>query len=428
MQGGSVNPMVGDYSSMEAAKDTKTVTFRCDYDKVARGDFKKHGDYCGYAKNSDYVSYFIPPDAQSTNAFQYFIAHNAKFFSSDGLNSPYKYYQFFSGMNIDMLKNGEFDDTPPTGFAIVHDGDFVLGFTRKELLARLYISPSLVINAFKPMERQKETLSLNDYEATYQITPYKFTLAMALPHLGRLLGLPDAAAFPGALSQQQQQSLKLYDGLLNGSLAKRDMNRYASIRFSYLHPYLAKDSSPAAQNIVQTAFPPEGEGFINEYLPSYKLDKIEIFVFDKNGALMPVKTFKTDDIMRVIISPEEFPALLYRHRLEKAVVRYTHTAIPPKREWISELDILGAGFIFSDMAENIQTDLHIERFYNISGLSKICINETRYVKRLAERGYNQEDIKVFQSYLKDTRDMTCTPNQLEIIEHLPEIILKTVPL
>ncbi|MDR2401379.1 MAG: hypothetical protein LBD73_06995, partial [Deferribacteraceae bacterium] len=149
LQTGSVNPLTLDYPSMERAKDIKTVMFRCDYDKVARADFKKHGDYCGYAKNSDYVSYFIPPDAQSTNTFRYFAAHNAKYFSVDGLNSPYKYYQFFSGMNIDRLKRLDFNDLPPTGFAVTHDEDVILGFTRKELLARLYIAPSLIISSFE---------------------------------------------------------------------------------------------------------------------------------------------------------------------------------------------------------------------------------------------------------------------------------------
>jgi hypothetical protein len=221
LQTGSVNPNTFDFPSMESAKDIKTVSFRCDYDKVARADFKKHGDYCGYAKNSDYVSYFIPPDSQSTNTFRYFTAHNAKLFLHDGLNSPYKYYLFFSGMDIERLKRLDFNDLPPTGFAVSHDEDIILGFTKKELLARLYITPILTINAFESGAKEV----LGDYTATYQLPPYKFTLKLTVPSLGRFLGLPDEERYKGALSQKQIQELSLYNGLLKGSLEKRDMNR-----------------------------------------------------------------------------------------------------------------------------------------------------------------------------------------------------------
>jgi hypothetical protein len=422
MQTGSVNPMTVDYPSMEKATDVKTVSFRCDYDKVARADFKKHGDYCGYAKNSDYVSYFIPPDTQSTNSFRYFAAHNAKLFFEDGLNSPYKYYQVFTGMNLERLKKFDFNDLPPIGFAVTYDEDIILGFTAKELLARLYIAPTLTVNSFE-LKARREGVTFSDYEATYQIPPYKFTLKMLQPSMARFLGLPDSERFPGALSQRQTGELALYNGLLKASLEKRDMNRYGSFRQAHVHPYLA-DGTPG---FIKTVSPLAGEGFFNEYLPPYRLYQIEIFIIDnKTGALRLSKLFKFDDILRVIISPEDFPVLFYRHKYEKVMVRYTHIALPPKLVRNKNIDALGAPFIYSDMARRIQTELYIEKFYDISGLSKICVNEEQYKKRLAERGYNESDIKVFQSYLKDARD-ACTPNQLEIIEHLPEIILKTVP-
>ncbi|MDR2104375.1 MAG: hypothetical protein LBP51_01325 [Deferribacteraceae bacterium] len=419
LQLGSVNPLAVDYLSMEAAKDVKTVSFRCDYDKVARADFRKHGDYCGYAKNSDYVSYFIPPDSQSTNIFRYLLAHNAKLFEQDGLNSPFKYYLFFSNMDIERLKRTDFNDLAPTGFAVSHDDDIVIGFTKKELLARLYITPILAINSF---EGGAEDL-LSDYTATYQLPPYKFTLKMSVASLGRFLGLPDPDSYKSALTQRQKQELKIYSGLLKGSLDKREMNRYAADRALFLHPYLAPNS---LRGFLKTARPLQGEGFLNEYLPAYRLYQIELFIIDnKTGKARLAKLFRLDDILSVIISPDEFAALIYRHRFEKVMVRYTHIALPPKLAESRNVASLGTAFIYSDMARRIHTELYIEKVYDLSELPRICVNEQQYKRRLAARGYNEDDIRIFQSYLKDSQDR-CTPNQLEIIEHLPEILLKTV--
>jgi hypothetical protein len=426
MQTGSVNPAVLDYQSMERAKDVKTVSFRCDYDKVARADFKKYGDYCGYAKNSDYVSYFVPPDSQSTNTFRSFIAHNAKLFLNDGINSPYKYYLYFSGMDLEKLKKGEVYDAPPTGFAVSYENDFILGFTRKELLARLFIAPTLIINSFETKggaaarATTRGAVALSDYETTYQIPPYKFTLQMSAPDMGRFLGLPDPKNFQGYLSARQTETLNTYNGLLKGTLEKRDMNRYAAELPAYRYPYLGGNTA-----LIKTARPLPGESFLNEYLPAYRLYQIEIFLFDKNGKPRPAKLFRFEDILRVIVSAEDFPALLYRHKQEKVMVRYVHIALPPKNDG-GLPDTMGTGFIYSDMARRIHTELYIERFYDISDLSAMCVNEEQYQKRLARRGYNQEDIKVFRTYLKNTKD-ACTLNQTEITEHLPEIILQTVP-
>jgi hypothetical protein len=423
---GSVNPDVRNYNALENNAQVKRIVFNCDFDKVARQEFHQFGDYCKKSANLDYVSYFVPPDIQSTVGYREHIIQNIKVRTKN--NMIYKHYLPLFGNDEDRFWARDMDLHPPTSFAVRNSDTYVIVLTKKDILGRVYIAPTLSVRSFKPRAGVLAN-NITDYNISYQIPPYLYTVPYALDHTSELLGAPDKSNYLKLLTPEQKEDLAAYDDTLrkyfetNGELQDRNSVTFADIVFPILGKEKYNKGLPSPINVPLS--PAYNGKYLSDFLPPYQLEKIEIFLEDSSGSVNLQKRFSKDDIYKVIEAKDEQAALFYKGGLAgKPILRYTYTAIPPAmddgRLW-TEFEALGLGYIYSDIAKTIIADMHIDKLYDIADLSRLCVNEKNFSEKLLSGGYTQETVRRYLSRLRSDAVPGCSRNQLEIVERLPMI-------
>jgi hypothetical protein len=424
---GSVNSNVRNYNALENSAQVKRVVFNCDFDKVARQEFNQLGDYCRKTTNVDYVSYFIPPDIQSTTGYREHIIQNIKIRTHG--NMIYKHYLPLFGNDEARFLSRDMDLQPPTSFAVQSGNAYTIVLTKKDILGRVYIAPTLSIRSFKP--RAGITANkITDYDISYQIPPYLYTVQYALNHTSELLGAPDKSKYIQPLTLEQKEELAVYNDTLRKYFEKYEelQDKKSITPADIVFPILGKEKqNKGLPSPINVPLSPAYNGkYLSDFLPPYQIEKIEIFLEDSSRSVNLQKRFSKEDIYKVIDDENRQAALFYKGNLAgRPLLRYTYTAIPPAADdgllW-AEIESLGLGYIYSDIAKTIIVDMYIDKLYNISELSKLCVNEGAFSEKLLNNGHTQETVFRYLSYLRSDAVPGCSQNQLEIVEHLPTIL------
>lgn len=430
--GGSVNYDVRDYQALMKAGDIKKVDYYCNFEKIAGGDMEAYGDYCLKADNEDYVSRYVSFDVQSTNVYRNHLVQMVAMVSMEkGGAWQLKYYQIFSLDDYDKLMVYDIEPAQPTSFTLLDDDGFQIIISKADLLARRKIYPELTVHSLK--SDVTPPASINDFNIKYQIAPYIYNIKYSDPLRGRLLGLPDYQVFAGK-----------YD-----SVKEIQINRYAEELDKYWKNPTAYKYDPAKATVVDFAIPQLGrekfssdnvptdirprpvspyvyEGLLNDYLPSYVLDRVEIVYIDTAGVEKVAKTFTNDDIMNVLVSYEDHSALVYGDTPVDGwvAIRFIHKAQPPAVSGLKPVtaEQLGIGYIYSDIGTEIHTSLYVERFYQINKLPRACVNDKEFISSMIDAGYAEEDALNVLSGMDPAPFTKCTPAQTSIGEMLPYII------
>ncbi len=427
--GGSVDYNVRSYEELSQSPAKKTVNYYCNFDRIARQDFNALGDYCSKANNQDYVSYFVPFDIQSTTGFDSYLIHNVSEINSN--NKNYKYYQIYSNNNLTRLSQFDFDIAPPTSFAIMLDNNsYAIAITKRDLLARTTVYPGLYIHSLAP-DNGTTGDQIGDYTVTFSIPPYSYKIKYNDSTIGRMLGLPDYTNLTGALDAKRKADLKAYNDALNSYWKSPEKYKYSPAKITaidYAIPQLGvnkfKNPSMPSDLILRVQSPQNEEKLANQYLPFYELRSIDII--QVSGSTESVlKTFTGDDIAKVLISFDDNPALIYKGNVSDArlVIRYNHEVVRPQmlglQKYYSEL--LGIGYIYSDIAPKIETNLAIERYYPLEKLPTDCIDVKKLTDTLNNKGVKKESIDRLVSRLSKERMRSCTMDQKSIGDILPAL-------
>ena len=426
--GGSVNFDTRNFNDFSREKTTKTVNYYCNFERIATQDFSKSGDYCLKADNHDYVSYFIPFDIQSTTEFKSHLTRTVSEAKRTG--KSYKYYQIYSGNNLNRLLTFDFDISPPTSFAIIVDNDsYFIALTKKDLLARYIIYPGLNIRSLQPVN-ETESDRVDGYTVTFSIPPYSFKAQYEDSVIGRLLGLPNYYQLTGVLDGNRKLDLSKYNESLADYWSFPNKYKYSHDMISivdYAIPRLGAEKFKNSTLPSDLDLRPEPlidqEGYINDYLPYYRLRSIEIVQLSDNIENV-LKTFSGDDIAEALISLNDYSALVYKGSSTegRVVIRYNHEAEKPNSLGISNYysESLGVGYIYSDIASLIETNLNIEKFYTLEKLPVNCMDIKKITETMNKRGVQRDKIDYFVSRLSKEKYNNCTAVQKSINDILPD--------
>lgn len=416
-----------DFDSFLGRGAEKTVSYNCDYAKVAKGEFTKMWDYCEAPDNQDYVSYFIPPDIQSSSGYSAFLAANVFSLSRRGEDSSYKYYQVFAGNDLARLQKLDMKQVQPESFAVENDGKVFIAINKRDLLARVYIAPSYSLISFAPSKAQPD--QLRDYSVSYQIMPYLFTIPYEDSMMGRYMGLPDYSVFGGSLSIAQKSDLNKYNVVLTDYWKKpggftssaKVLSAEDFVFPQYSGARLLKSTEAGSPVPVKFALPPDGGGYLNDYLPPYQLTRIDII--DSNGKIL--KRFDSDDIYRTLISVNDWESLIYADNKTEdgVIIRYTHEAIEPRNVNFNKAlsKRLGIDYVYSDIAPVINTDMKINNFFPIKDLPAVCIDKNALSAFLTQRTGQAEDAGKYLNLLNQAQSSRCTANERSMMYWLHDI-------
>ncbi|MDR0454636.1 MAG: hypothetical protein LBH05_07490 [Deferribacteraceae bacterium] len=418
---GSVNVNVRNFDDFSQEKKKKSVNYFCSFDKIVTRNFNAFGDYCLKADNHDYVSYFMTFDIQSTTGFASYLMQSVSEIKSN--NTNYKYYQIYSNNNLNKLSHFDFDTALPTSFAVTLDSaSYAVVITKKDLLARVTVYPGLFIRSLKPDNNSAGDL-IKDYSVTFSIPPYSFKVYYDDSVIGRLLGLPDYSELTGVLTAERKAELKAYNDALNEYWKSPEKFKYNPDKITvvdYAIPHLGaekfKNHAIPADLPLRTGPLTGEEKFINAYLPYYELRSLDIVELSGSGENI-LKTFTIYDISNVMISLDDSAALVYKGKTGdgQIIVRYNHEAVKPQISGLQKnySERMGIGYIYSDIASTIETNLNIEKFYPLEKLPINCIDNNKWNKK--------ESLDKLLPRLSKEKARNCTIAQKSIGSALPDL-------
>lgn len=382
---GGVNSKTYNYALLSQHEDRKVVDYVCNYEKIAAQDFSRFGDYCPKAPNQDYVSYFIPPDVQSTVGFRVFTAQSVANIANGQNSGRLVYFNIYSESG--NAEDFSFKLTPPTSFAMEFKDYRYIAITKRDLLARQTVYPELTVRSFAVDTGKAGTL-LSDYSVTYQIGSYIFKVPYTDNQTGRYLGLPTFEEYQGSLSGQRKISLEAYSVAISSFWENPMGHRYSAdylTGMDYAIPAVGRSKVKRGVNTdagVKIAPPAENEGLLSDYLPSYKLKEINIVYTGADGAESVVHTYSEDEIYSLLINPDADAALVYRALVipDELSLNFVYEANEPLLTGLTrtQLDTLGLGYIYSDIAYTLVVNLAIENYYKLENFPVACLTEDTF--------------------------------------------------
>ena len=416
LSGGSVDKNVRDFNALQASGKTKRVDYYCSFDKIAAAT----GEYCIGGDNQDYVSYFTKFDNASVRNQ---LINTVSMINSEPVSGQLRYYQIYAPQgSFEKLKQYDIEDTPPTSFAIKDGESFRLVISKSDLLMRAKIYPGLNIMAVE----DAQTMNINDYTAVYRLVPYVFKVKYADAEIARILGLPDYTELAGKLDSIKKIQLNNYISMLNEFWQAPDAQKYSADKLTgmdYAMPQLALPKLGSAESSINLKISPPfpSEGLLNSYLPSYDLEKIMLIYSDASGNELIAHTFERNDIIRTLISYDN-EALVYTDAIPEGdiTLRFVHKATAPAATGLnsSAAETLGLGWIYSDIAATAETNLHIERFYQLEELPRNCVDKDKFIISFIDKGHTKAEAENIYERLNPVKSAKCTPAQRSIGELL----------
>jgi hypothetical protein len=348
------------YDALLARDAVKRVDFSCDYDKIAQGQFARFGDYCRTAGTSDYVSYYVPADIQATKGFTGYLAQTAAGIRNSNHPGSLKYFQEYAG-SYEVLLQYQLKNSLPTSFVALYDDNLFVSLSAADLLLRQTIYPSLNINTF-----EGNTL-------TYRIGPKGFEVPFRDVETGRLMGLPD---YGGLNADAYTAELNKYRASM-GAYPEYSADRLNPL--DYAIPQAGAEKARAGQGgAAGKVTPPQsGEDLLHNYLPSYVLERVDIVLITPAGTEKVAVSYSSDDILRVLVSTEENPALFYSGKIaegDRLALRFSHLAQKPAADGLKEQKAksLGIDQIYGEMQKRVDTWLYVDKFFDLKKLNAAC--------------------------------------------------------
>jgi hypothetical protein len=415
---------VRDYDSLMAANQVKRIDYYCNFEKIAIGDFQQHGDYCQMADNQDYVSYFTSFDVQSTNLYRPYLIQTVNMIASENVPGQLRYYQIFSGDDFLKLTRYEVEHKQPTSFALKDKDSYHIVISKPDLLMRTKIYPEYSVLSLR-YEGQEEPKNVGEYIVRYRIAPYTFDKPYGDIQSSRILGLPDRTAVAGRLNSVQRLQLNSYSTLIERYWSYNRQYQYSTdyiTALDYALPQLLL-AKQGFQSELSFPVPPPlpEEGLLNDYLPAYELQEVQIVYADGFGSERVLQSYNKDDIAKVIISYEN-EALTYSTLVnhDSFGIRFIYKPMLPRVKDIDPAlaDELGISYIYSTLGATIETQLNVLRFYELEKLPRACVDERAMIEGFIAKGRTEADARALLARMSSEQVKTCTADQISIGEQL----------
>lgn len=366
---------------LEKSTGIKHSEINCDFDKIAKGPSGEH--FCSTDDNANYVSYFVSYNYQVMPKTSLdFLLNLTQQLDKDNKKIEKSLVQssFYNKNKEDI----NYNSITPTSFVTEKDNKLSIFISKNDVLLRKNIYPSLV---FKSLEKPKEEYldNLPDYKIKFLIYPHLLTADYTSNWISAFLGIPSFSDVENLLvNGKKDEVFKYFDNLENKS--SKDSNtllKGTNISFFELaRPFVFHDKIEKAnksKNALIPSLPSDNEGFINEYLPSYTLNKIEIIKKSENDKELVIKKWDDSQIRDMILNNDETSGFYFDadKTNDKLIIRYTHKVNNPRYrgEGYMRSNMSGLSTIYENLKNTIVTDINVAESFKLKDLPLDCINK-----------------------------------------------------
>ncbi len=421
------------YETLVENTEIKKTVYSCVFDnqKYAYPTCKfeercEKGSTCFKEKDIDYVSSFVPFNFQSVELLASdYIMNLARSYEKDEkslqlgflseLFNPVKRSFYDDDTKNLLFQKMLFTNMQPASFVTKTDNDISIFLSKKDVFLRSTIYPSLKLNG---ITYDKSNLTyITESSLQYSVYPHSYEVEYVTEWIAQYLGAPELYKNEKNITQV----ISYFDKLKAGKDKIEDHSGSVLLESEKARPFVfeSKIAKVIKQNKDNTqllpSLPQQDNHFLNEYLPKYTLEKIEII--EKQGNKEKVlKKYDKNNIAELLISNEEIAGFAYRvDNVANSilVIRYTHTADAPRYENPGLLKLKNSGLsgIYNKLRKTIVTDLEISVPYELTSLPYDCIEKAEVAKILSKKGVSDKEIAAYLSLFKD-KNTQCIDSEL----------------
>lgn len=383
---GSVDENVRNYDDLEKIKPLKHVVFECDFNKAARG---LSGEFfCSGNENADYVSYFTSIAYQALpGTSSDYLMNLFRQLELDGRSLEKSALAAYSSKGADGFKTMDFDKTEPVTFAVEGVKKVGIFVSRRDVFLRNHIYPSLKLLSLEAPGEAEGKDALSEYRLKYAVYPHALSSFYSTDWISAFLGVPKFTDMEYSFESGGKEKILGYFSamekykktgrdysLSSGSVTAAELARPFVFSGKIFSAYIG------SKDPLKPFLPGEGEGFINEYLPSFSLEKVEIVRKSHSDKELVLKSWLREDIAGLMSNPDETAGFFFlADKIPSGAlsIRFVHKAEKPRYddEGVMRSEVSGLAFIYSSIGETIVTDLDIAEYFSIEELPVKCIEE-----------------------------------------------------
>lgn len=434
----SSNPKVipSDYETLTVNKEIKKINYKCSFDaskyEYPNCSFVEKCDNenpCFKVSDLDYVSFYMSFNFQNiTLLANDYIMNLARSFEKDNDNikrgyiselfNPVKRSFYDEDTKNLLFQKMRFSNMTAASFATKYNNDISIFLSKKDVFLRNTVYPSLKLTGIKKSGSSSRYLS--DMLLQYTVYPHAFDVAYSTDWMAAYLGAPSLNEYENSVPLIQVYFRNLSankDKIEEHSGSKLlDSEKARAFVFEDKIREAVKNNSTDA---VMPLLPSKMDGFLNEYLPKYNLEKIEI-VKKLGDTEKILKKFDKSSIAELLISNEEIAGFAYKAENSAdgvLSIRFTHKADAPRYANPGLLKLRNSGIegIYNKLRAVIVTDLDIDKPYELSSIPYDCVNKANISDILLKAGMSESEKDKYISIFKD-KSTKCIPYEEFIIK------------
>lgn len=426
------------YDKLQENPEVKKIIYSCVFDNkkyayptcnfVEKCDGKST---CFKAGDLDYVSFFVSFNFQSSKLIATdYIMNLARSYEKDGqviqkeyisgLFNPEKRSFYDEDKKNLLFQKMVFANMEPSSFVTKTDNDISIFLSRKDIFLRSTIYPSLKINGLT-YDKSKPLEYLTETSISYSVYPQTMEVGYVNEWLAQYLGVPSINKYENKLNQV----LSYFNSLSENKDKLEDHATLKLLDSEKARPFVFENKIAQAiddnkdNETVIPLIPADYNHYLNEFLPSYALEKIEI-VSKSAKSEKVIKTYTKNNIAELLISNDEIAGFAYRvddFTDGVLTIRYTHKAEAPRYSNPGYLKLRNSGLhkIYNKLRNTIITDIEITAPYEITAIPYDCIEKAKVEEILAKQGVSDSEIKTYISLFKDKKTQ-CIESELFMIK------------
>lgn len=422
------------YETLVENKEIKKITYSCVFDnkKYAYPTCKfeercETGSTCFKVNDLDYVSFFVSYNFQAVELLASdYIMNLARSYEKDEKNLQLGYLSalfnpvkrtFYDDETKNLLfQKMVFTNMQPSSFVTKTDNDISIFLSKKDVFLRSAIYPSLKLNGIT-YDKSNPLEYITESSLQYSVYPHSYEVEYVTEWIAQYLGAPELYKNEKNINQV----LAYFDALKQGKDKIEDHSGSALLESEKARPFVFENKiakfikQNKDKNLLLPSLPKQYNHFLNEFLPKYSLEKIEIIKKnDKNEKVL--KRYDKNNIAELLISNEDIAGFAYRVDNVtdgKLLIRYTHTADAPRYEnpGLLKLNNSGLSGIYGKLRNTIVTDLEIDIPYELTSLPYDCIEKAKVADILSKKGVSEKEISTYLSLFQD-KSTQCIDSEL----------------
>lgn len=422
------------YETLLENPEVKKITYSCIFDNqkyayptcsfVEKCDGKST---CFKVNDLDYVSFFISYNFQSNKLIASdYIMNLARSFEKDKqviqkeyiseLFNPEKRSFYDEDKKNLLFQKMMFAHMEPSSFVTKAGNDISIFLSKKDIFLRSVIYPSLKLNGLTYDERQPLEY-LTETSLKYAVYPQTIEVGYVTEWMAEYVGAPSLKKY----EDDFQVVLSYFNTLSKNKDKIEDHSVSKLLESEKARPFVFENKitnivkANKDDKLVLPRLLGEDNHYLNEFLPRYVLEKIEI-IEKKNKTEKVIKTYNKNNIAELLISNEEIAGFAYRVDNVKdssLTVRYTHVAEQPRYSNPGYLKLRNSGLhkIYNKLRKVIVTDLDIKSPYEITSLPYDCIEQVKVSEILSKQGVSKQEIDTYLSLFKN-KNTKCIDSEL----------------